>query len=1081
VLHPSVTRVLTISAALVLSSAVASGAQQRGQVSGTVVSETTGDPVGAVQVFIDGTTRGTITRADGTFTIGNLPTGAHTVVARSIGYQTYRQAAVPATPGATTPLQIRLRPAAVALQEVVVTGLIDPTEGVRSPITVTSVTRDQVPLPSLGQPLEMLQGIVPGLTVVRPTGQPGGELTALLRTPTSARGDNNPLIVVDGVLLGAGMVEIEPQNIQKIEVIKGAAASSLYGTRGASGVIAITTSRGTSLPAGQTRFSVNTEAGVGFSGISLPLPTHHAYLVNSGGEYVNLQGQVVPRAGRLERPEALGGAFMDRPYRDPLFSNLSNVYKPGNYNAQAVALDSNSETTNFSMSLTRYAEPGVIDGHEGYDRQSLRANIDHRFLSAFTLSLNAYHVRAERDLIDGGVTGSPLGSAMHDLLAMAPDVDIRGTGVDGLLLKNPDPTALIENPLWRQSVWETDQSRGRSIANGGLRWNPSAWFSASVELGFDREEHRQQRYVPKKTEESVIDPFLVDGTLVYRSYLKDAFNGSAQATARRDFGALGARTTLRTVAERDTYNMIQALAEDFNVAGVPRINPGQIQRGSGDIERVRSNGYMWDTGLDYAGKYIAQLMVRTEASSLFAPTGTVKVIERRIPGEEDPIYLEEVDLDPVYHNYYRAAFAYRIGEESWFNLPNVDELKLRYARGTAGGRPPAVAYSEAWFLDPTGITKRGVLGNRDLRPEHTTEQEFGLDLILFNRLGVELVHARQLTSDQIIDVPLTAATGYSRRWENVGSMAGSSTELRLETRVLQTPRLTWSTLLSADRSRSRIRDWDGACLQEGVTRICEGSSIRDIWTHRWARGVGNLPTSLQAQADQFQVNDDGYLVWVGQGNSYRDGISRNLWGTTGTVGGQTFGWGLPILEVDEGGNAAMRRTGSGDPDLQLGWINQFRLGGLSVNAQLHAAIGNDLVNLTRQHLVESDRLPEMDQAGRSDDVKKPMHYYRHLHADGRANDHFVEDASFLKLRSLSVTYRLSDQQMDQVRLGRVGGSGLEISLVGRNLLTLSGYSGLDPEFLGHDPELSTWSRLVPVDFYGYPPRRSLSAAVGITF
>jgi TonB-dependent SusC/RagA subfamily outer membrane receptor len=409
-LRPSVLKMLGLFAAAALVAAMPLSAQSGGTVTGRVTAAETAQPLGAVQVFLDGTGRGSITRADGSFTINEVPPGTYTIVAQSIGYQQVRRPGVQVTPGATATVNLELPTNVLALQEIVVTGLVDPVEGARSPITVAQVTREQMPVPVAGSAASAIQGKVAGASMTRTTGLPGSEVQINLRTPTSARGSNQPLMVVDGVILGSSTVDIESMDIESVEVIKGAAAASLYGSRAAAGVIAITTVRGRGLAAGQTQFSTRAEFGSSFAPRlgGGPLPTTHAYLTNEQGQLINNAGQPVAWGQRVLPPVA----FMDKQYTVPVYDNLRTAYRPGDYNTQNFSITSNHENTNLAIALNRYKEQGALEGHRGYDRNSFRVNLDHRFRNTLTLGISGYHARAYRDELisgTGGLVGGLLG------------------------------------------------------------------------------------------------------------------------------------------------------------------------------------------------------------------------------------------------------------------------------------------------------------------------------------------------------------------------------------------------------------------------------------------------------------------------------------------------------------------------------------------------------------------------------------------------------------------------------------------------------------------------------------------------
>src|SRR5690606_32437600 len=266
---------------------------------------------------------------------------------------------------------------------------------------------------------------------------------------------------------------------------------------------------------------------------------------------------------------------------------------------------------------------------------------------------------------------------------------------------------------------------------------------------------------------------------------------------------------------------------------------------SSSLTQIRSDGYLAQTGLDYAGRYIADVLVRRDGSSLFGS------------GNQ-------------WHTYYRGASAWRMSEEPGFATPVITDIKLRRARGTAGGRPADADRFETWFVSSTtGAGSRAALGNRHLRPAKTTEQEFGIDVIAQNRYSLQLSYIDQTTEGQLIAVPVPSATGFTTQVRNAGTMSGTTWEATFEARAMERPDFQWSTTLISDRSRSRIDDLQRSCYISLLTHYCGGQSMPDVWGRRFLSGPGDLPAVHANSADEFQVNDDGYLVPVGAGNSWR--------------------------------------------------------------------------------------------------------------------------------------------------------------------------------------------------------------------
>lgn len=1033
--------------AIALAAATPLSAQtQGGQVTGTVISQETGGPLGAVQVFLDGTSRGSITRSDGTFTISNIPAGTYTVVAQSIGYQQARETGVSVTNGGTATVNLQLEPSVLALQGIVVTGLVDPIEGTRSPITVSQVTREQMPVPATSDPMTQLQGKVAGATIMRSSGQPGQDAQVRLRTPTSALGSNRPLYVVDGVILGTDAVDIESSDIESIEVIKGAAAASLYGSRAAAGVIAITTNRGRGIAAGTTRFAFTSEFGASAPPSFHQLPRHHQFAVNEAGEPVDAHGNVVDWAHRIE-PSV---AFMDNPFPDGFetFDNLKTIYRPGAFNTQNFSLTSNSDNTNLAASVNRLRELGALEGNEGYERTAFRVNLDHRFRETMQLGISAYHSRAFRDDLGSGTPGGN-GGLLGDFFLIPAYIDLSKKNDEGGYDRYSEAHGeSAENPIWRQQNRDNEQRRNRTLGNATLRWTPLTWFNAVADVSFDREDGQQRIYVPKGIQDSNED---YDGRIAFNTRLTDTFNGSLQASVNRDFGPLNARTTVRGIIERVDRRDSDAEGRDFRVNDVQNIGAAAIRLADSFSSDVRSTGYLVDQAFDYQGKYIFSALGRRDGSSLFGP-------------------------DNRWHSYYRVAGAWRLSEESWFNVANVDEFKFKASRGTAGGRPQFSNQYETFDVTASGVTK-GTLGNRNLRPEHTTENEFGVEMILFGKVGVELVHARQTTEHQLINVNLPGAVGYTSQWINSGTLKGNSTELVVEARVIDRPGLSWTTNVVADRGKSKITEWSTPCtIQNTITYLCADTNVRDIHGYSYARSLDELPEAYRSAADQFQVNDDGFVVFVGEGNSYTDGIAKNLWGTSGSVAGESVKWGLPVLRRDEAtGDNLWGRIGQGDPDFQLGWMNTVSFGGFTAHAQLHASIGGEVYNYTKHFMIFDKGHPDLDQAEKSDEYKKPLHYYiGGLYNGSIISDAFVENASFVKLRTLSLTYNFSDDLLRRSGLRSMGATGVKLGLVGRNLFSIDSYSGFDPEVVSN-------ARLTPLDYYSYPNTRNYTVTVGVNF
>jgi TonB-linked SusC/RagA family outer membrane protein len=1051
-----------LSAALLAAAIPLALQAQVGQITGNITHGDTGEPMSAVQVSVTGTGLGVVSGADGSFTIANVPVGTHVVVAQRLGFQQLRQENVTVSAGETTTLNLVLRPTVLALQEIVATGLVDPVEGVRSPISVARVTREMMPVAVAGNALQNLQGRVAGLSMTRTSGQPGEGVSIMLRSPTSLRGSGAPLVVVDGVILGgvigdANTTGIEGMDIESMEVIRGAAASSLYGSRAAAGVIAITTARGQGLEQGQTRFSARSEYGVTQAFDLDDLPSHHQYLMTAdNSSWADADGNPVSRADRQVPSSNLMLQFMDNPYPGPVYDNVSAVMQPGDYQAHQFSLSQNTASTNFALSLSRTQEGGSLAGNSGYYRNSFRINLDHRFLDALSLGISSNYVQDGRDNLSTSV--------FTQLLQAPRDIDLGRKDEDGNFLQQPDPEVPYQNPLWTEATRDNDRIGNRFLASANLRWDPFPWITASGLVSFDRRDDETRSYVPKGTPANVPneDGEELDGSISFSMTRTNTWNAEGSLSLRQDFGLLNARTTFRALMERDLTETGSRSGSGFILFGVPQIsNIPNDQRNAASTERERrALGYLVDFAFDYDAKYILTALGRRDGSSLFG-------------------------ADNRWHNYYRVATAWRLSEEDFWNFDNIQEFKLSYARGTAGGTPSWSNQYETWGLTQ-GIPSKNQLGNRNLRPEHTLEQEVSLDMVIRDTWGVQLVHSWQTTSDQIVPASIPAFIGYpGGQWVNAGAVSGWTTELTVETQLVQRANVGWNSLVVMDYTDATITDWPLPCDATRTWRFdCEGEPVYGIYGFRLLTDFSQLDRHRGGDAaphrDEFQINDEGYLVWVGDFD-YTDGlvngeVTPGTWGTSsGDIGGRTYDWGVPFFEEDAEG-ATLRPSLGESNAFNLGWLNNVRWGGFNFHAQFHAAMGGVTNNRGFQDMINNSRnAPFMDQAGKPDGLKKPIGYYTNAVGSG-GSTYITEKADYLKLRTLSVNYRFNQNQLQNMGLGNIGVQTLQVGLVGRNLLTLTPYSGWDPE-----QGLNLNTRLNTVGTNTYPSTRQLTAEVAVTF
>ena len=1032
-------------------SAAPAQAQSTGTVTGTVVDAASGRTLESAQVYIPSLNMGGLSNQQGRFLILNVPAGSHDLRVELIGYSGATES-MTVTAGQTTTIEMRLAGTALRLQELVVTGVAGATPRIKLPFTVEKIDFTEMPVPAASAD-GLLAGKVAGVKVVSSSGKPGDAAQMMFRGPTSITGSQSPLVIIDGVITDNTMADIDALDVESIEIVKGAAAASLYGSRASNGVIQIRTRRGSGLNIDQSRITVRNEYGQGALGGGIDLSVNHPYKMNASGDFVDGSGNIIdlqdPDSGdpTLDDGGTPDTAFQDNLYPGVLYDQINRFFKPGDNYTNYVAVEGRTGTTNYRASFSNAAEKGVVDGNDGFDRRTFRLNLDHQVRDNFDIALNTYYAKSHQDEMPGG--------AFFDITFMGPQVDLtkrnandqlcpKAAELGGCLFINPDPRANEENPLYQIENLDLNDDRQRFMAAVDARWSPASWFDLEANYSVDRYDFHRLNIRPLNyvnSQGGPQQPIVRDkGDMTRQNNMNNDINASLTASFNRAFGDLTVRTKARYLLEDQHSESFSVTGQDFSVGNVPSFdNIAGGTTATSSITDVISQGYFFITALDYQGKYIGDFLVRRDGSSLFGPK------ER-------------------WQTYFRAAAAWRIAQEDWWPVDAINEFKLRYSIGTAGGRPRFASQYETYSVSAGVITPR-TLGNAQLKPELSTEQEFGLEMVLWNKIAATFTYVDNKVEDQLLNVPLPGYAGFQSQWQNAGTLESNTFEASLETSIINRPDLSWSTRINFDRTTQEITYLNRPAYRDGPRYIREGEALGTYYGDRWTKDCSTMAAGTDCS--QYQTNDDGYLVYVGAGNSYQDGIAKGLWGTTGPNGEK---WGRPIKDRDEDGNPFLF-LGVGVPDYNLNWANTFRAGNLQATILLDGEFGTDKYNGTRQWALREWRGGEVDQNGKADGLKKPVAYYSDLYNVNQDNSHYVEDGTYIKIREVSLRYTL-----DQSMLSRIGGGmGLEsaaISITGRNLLTFTDYLGYDPEvggIVGGD------------DAYQYPNFRTITAVLELIF
>jgi TonB-dependent starch-binding outer membrane protein SusC len=995
---------LTLVCALAVWAAPAA-AQQR-QITGTVTAEG-GEPLAGAFVAVTGTNRGVTTGAGGRYQI-SIPAGDVRLTVSRLGYVT-REVAVP---GSQNTLNVQLQPAVLSLEELVVTGQATTVARRNLANAVSSVSGAEVNRAPAQTVDQALAGKIPGAIVSANSGAPGGGIQVDLRGVSSINASAEPLWVIDGVVMSnlaipngqnaiteavAGddasvqdnstnrIADLNPADIESVEVLKGASAAAIYGSKASNGVIIVTTRRGRD---GAPRFNLSQR--VGYYELANTLGSREFTLQEALDQYA-------PEPGADATPEAIAAWPGQVATITALYGNGTHY----DHERQLAGRRDLGRETSMSVSggsgQTRYFasgmvldEPGIID-NTGFEKQSLRINLDQGLGRGVELSVNTnlVHSRSGR-----GITNNDNRSVSYYVaLSGTPAfVDLRRQGP--LFPFNPLGAS---NPLQTAALLKNDEDVWRFIGSGTARVPILQGDQQSLRMvfsgGADFFRQRNRLLSPVDLEYEAALGETESGTSILANSDNLNLNGNANLVHTWAPASFTATTSVGVQYEDRDLGINRVVTRGL-VAGQGGVDDGPSPFVIETRQRVRDFGvFAQEEFLALDNRLLLTAGLRADRSSN--------------NGDPDEYFL-----------YPKAAASYRFPGL----LPRVDELKLRVAYGETGNLPlwadKFTEMSTANSIDGfKGIVVQGVTGATDIRPERTREIEGGFDLALLDgRASFEFTAYDQQITDLLLRRTLNPSSGFITQVFNGGELHTRGIEMALAATPIQRENFGWTSRTTFYTTRSTVENLPVPSFRTGAF----GS------------------TSLGV----FQIED---------GKS-----ATQIVGYDGE---------------DEEGNLIEKQVGDATPEFKMGFSNELTLGAFSLYGLLDWQHGGDLINLTRllydAGSVSPDyELPAGVEAPRAiPDCYPGCSGIERISGFGTYTKQYIEDASYVKLREVSLGWRVPPSLLSRVP-GRV--SDASITLSARNLMTWTDYTGLDPEV----SNFGTQQIARGVDVAPFPPSRS---------
>jgi len=795
------------------------------------ITDTQGEGIPFTTILEKGTSNGTTSDGDGIFSlnVSQLPV---TVIISSLGFVTKEEII-----SSGTSVTIVLLEDSVSLEEVVVSGLASSIKRSNLANAVATVSADDLTGRTPPQTLDgALAGKFAGAQITAASGAPGGGMSVKLRGVTSINANGQPLYIIDGVYVnnnsifagglnevsaaaGGGatstdsqdnasnrIADINPDDIANIEILKGASASAIYGSRAAAGVVIITTKRGKQ---GKTKIKFSQALG--------------------WNEAINLLGTRKWTADLAENGNPAGAGIGGRTGAGALFTTALNAGKLVDWEDEIygekgfitntnVSVSGGNEKTTFFGSFTSNEEDGIVK-RTGAEKKSFRINVDHKITNHIKLSLTGNYINssADRGFFNNENSGTTIGVTT---LFSRPWDDF--FPVDGVY---PDNLTGSSNPIHTRDVITNNESVDRIIAGAGLDINLFSTDKQSLKLflkaGFDNYTLKTTVFFPRElqfmnpdTGSLGLDGLTSDGTTQntdanYSAFLVHNYTAENNLNFKTQAGVTNNQFDQNTV--RVTSNGL--IASEQNVDQSTNVGVTQTRLIQEDF------GFFVQEEVNYQDKIIGTLGIRGDKSS------------------------NNGDANELFY-YPKASLAANL--HNLFSMPDAMQLKLRTAYGEAGNFAPNGAlfsrYLNTLINDPfgnpnVGIVTSNTLGDPTIQPERQKELELGFDLGLFNkRLSLEFTYYKKTVEDLILSADNQGSSGFSFRWANAGELENKGVEIALNGKVFDKKDFSWDTGIIFFKNESEVTRLDvnpfntqGFRTSLGTFRIVEGESATAIF------------------------------------------------------------------------------------------------------------------------------------------------------------------------------------------------------------------------------------------------------------
>lgn len=1073
--------------------AVSNTYAQTGSLSGQVQDASNGDLLPGANVILQGTQKGAATDIDGNYTIQNITPGTYTLTASFLGYKQFqRQVDIAA---GTNTLNINLEPDFIGFDEVVVTGAGVATSKKKLGIDVSSVDEEKLTKVQAYDFSSALTGKVAGASITN-AGRPGAPATIVLRG-INTMGVSRPMILVDGVEIDAStyaagttddlsdrLADFDFSNIERVEVVKGAAAATLYGAQGANGVIQIFTKSG---QAGKLQIDASTSWSFDQlnEGRTVEQNTNfHSFPIDANGNIIGMSFDETNGIWTVPSQEPNG--VTDNPYLGyigpggeviPLNvqdDRITRFYDTSVSQNHDITISGGNENSTYLVSGNFLDQDGIEPG-TGFERLSFRLNTDTDVMENFKVSLRTNYINSEQF----GVTesGNNVESGLGTLLTAEPFIDVFRRNPNGQFPAKFEAGRVTTNPLFFKEIQSLSTETNRFIGNVNLNYQPIKYLELDYRFGldyyysqFDRVQKNGQGFEDPGTTETEIVLLQPDGFVNRIGRTNYTFNSIIDATVRTDFKndfninvPIRSTTLFKFDWRRTDFQETQAQGTTLPF-GIDLTTLRATANPTVDEFKFEfiTFGFLINQKFDYGDLFGISGGFRADKSSAFGEAAEFSFFPRA------DAYLRISDFD------------------FWNSLQGtISDFKIRGAYGEAGTQPGP--FDRFVTLDQSLIGSQGSFNTADpasnprLQVEESQEFEVGADVAFtfggqwFQSLGISGTYWDRENNGAIQQLETAPSTGASNILNNAVDLASDGIDISLNSLIFFNDSWNWRTSINFGRSQTTVVD-----IGNNEDLILEPtSSFRYLFREGEIFGAFFGFKPLRSLDEIDPITNERYIAEADVENfTFVDGVVVNR-----------FNKQIQFRSEQE-------KIGDPTPDFTLSFRNDFQVKkNLDVAFQIDWVQGGDLFNATKWWMFNSSIHEEFEEKVLIDGgevVGGPMfdangnpttiistvngnepHAWRNFHGSKReeATPFFVEDGTYVKLREVTVSYDFTDL------LGLSGVRSLRFGVSGRNLLTFTGYNGFDPEVSGEDQDV----RFRGLDIFTFPNYRTFNfkASVGL--